>query len=98
MRSQNANQMVDSGQTKIKICGLYRDADIDVVNPARLCRFCILSTQSPLCDMGADERLSGKVAVRDPGSGCMCKLAGGGGGSAPEGRSYPDCSASWNGR
>ena len=34
--------------------------------------------------MGADERLSGKVAVRDPGSGCMCKLAGGGGGSAPE--------------
>ena len=28
MRSQNANQMVDSGQTKIKICGLYRDADI----------------------------------------------------------------------
>ena len=32
MRSQNANQMVDSGQTKIKICGLYRDADIDAVN------------------------------------------------------------------
>ena len=32
MRSQNANQMVDSGQTKIKICGLYRDADIDTVN------------------------------------------------------------------
>ena len=32
MRSQDANQMVDSGQTKIKICGLYRDADIDTVN------------------------------------------------------------------
>ncbi len=32
MRSQNTNQMVDSGQTKIKICGLYRDADIDAVN------------------------------------------------------------------
>ena len=32
MRRQNANQMVDSGQTKIKICGLYRDADIDAVN------------------------------------------------------------------
>ena len=32
MRSQNANQMVDSGQTKIKVCGLYRDADIDAVN------------------------------------------------------------------
>ena len=81
MRSQNANQMIDSGQTKIKICGLYRDADIDAVNQYQ-----------------PDERLSGKVTARDPGSGCMCKLAGGGGGNAPEGRSYPDCSASWNGR
>lgn len=99
MRSQNANQVIDSGQTKIKICGLYRDADIDAVNQYQpdYAGF-VFYPPSPICDMGADERLSGKVTARDPGSGCMCKLAGGGGGNAPEGRSYPDCSASWNGR
>ena len=35
MRSQNANQMVDSGQTKIKICGLSRPEDIEAVNEVK---------------------------------------------------------------
>ena len=100
MRSQNANQMVDSGQTKIKICGLYRDADIDAVNQYQpdYAGFVFYPPSHRYVTWEQMKDLSGKVAVRDPGSGCMCKLAGGGGGNAPEGRSYPDCSASWNGR
>lgn len=35
MRSQNDSQTVGREQTKIKICGLYRDADIEAVNQYR---------------------------------------------------------------
>lgn len=100
MRSQDANQMVDSGQTKIKICGLYRDADIDTVNQYQpdYAGFVFYPPSHRYVTWEQMKDFQGKVAVRDPGSGCMCKLGRGGGGSAPEGRSYPDCSASWNGR
>ena len=32
MMRQNDSQSMDRIQTRIKICGLYRDADIDAVN------------------------------------------------------------------
>lgn len=100
MRSQNANQMVDSGKTKIKICGLYRDADIDAVNQYQpdYAGFVFYPPSHRYVTWEQMKDFREKLRSEIPAVGCMCKLAGGGGGSAPEGRSYPDCSASWNGR
>lgn len=100
MRSQNANQMVDSGQTKIKICGLYRDADIDAVNQYQpdYAGFVFYPPSHRYVTWEQMKDFRKKLRPEIPAVGVCVNLPVEEVAAAPEGRSYPDCSASWNGR